>query len=95
MLCSVASNAAWTSKLEISELKATSVGLYIALAGFSNNDPSVNCSSNAFVMREEDSNYQVRASFLLSAYMSSTPVNISYAECDQNGFTKVSSVMLK
>lgn len=87
--------AAWSGKLSIKSIKATSGGVDVILSGFTNNSSEVVCTHNSFVIAKDSSNYEVRSSFILSAYMAKEKVNISYYGCMSNGQIKAGSVLFQ
>lgn len=87
--------AAWSGKLPIKSIKATSSGVEVVLTGFSNNSSEIACTHNSFVIAQNSSNYEIRSSFVLSAYMARERINISYYGCMPNGQIKVGSVQFQ
>lgn len=73
-------------------LKVMHNGTYAVLEGFQNTDTAVTCSSDAFFLSNDATNYKERTSFLLSAYLSGTPVKISYYSCADNGHIEIGSI---
>ena len=89
-------SAAWTQQARIDYLKVHSQGVDIQLKGFKNDSAEVAClDTSTFVLVSDDSQiYDTKVSFLLSAYMSKTPVNFSYYGCHEDKI-RLSSVMIK
>ena len=76
------SYAAWTEKTKIRELRAQANGIYVILENFTNTDVSINCENSGFWMPDDAQNYQVRTSFLISAFVSKQDIKISYYNCN-------------
>ncbi|WOI37715.1 hypothetical protein R1T43_01365 [Alteromonas sp. CI.11.F.A3] len=87
--------AAWSGKYSIKSVKATSGGVEVVLSGFTNNSTEVVCTHNSFVIGNSNSNYQVKTSFVLSAYMAKEPINISYYSCRSNGQIEAGSILFQ
>lgn len=87
--------AAWSGKFPIKSIKATSGGVEVVLSGFTNNSTEVVCTHSSFVIAHNSSNYEIRSSFVLSAYMAKEQINISYYGCMSNGQIKVGSVLFQ
>ncbi|WP_445356828.1 hypothetical protein ACJJIC_09745 [Microbulbifer sp. ANSA002] len=80
---SLSASAAWTEQARIDYLKVHSQGVDVRLKGFENTSAEVACSdTRTFVLVNDESQiYDTKVSFLLSAFMSKTPVNLSYYGC--------------
>lgn len=87
--------AAWSGKYPIKSVKATTGGVEVVLSGFKNNSSEVVCTHSSFVIAHDSSNYEIRSSFVLSAYMANEEINISYYGCMSNGQIRVGSVLFQ
>ncbi len=88
--------AVWTGEARIDLLKVHSRGVNIRLKGFENINTEVAClDTRTFILVSDNSNiYDTKVSFLLSAYMSKTSVNLSYYGCYEDKI-QLSSIMIR
>lgn len=93
LLASLPAVAVTTSSYDVGDLKAHPDGTYFYLDGFVNNDASVNCSTNEFLIPTSGGNFNGRTSFLLAAKTSSKKVQVTYYECSGSRILAASIVV--
>lgn len=94
ILGSSLTHADFTPVKTIARLIAEDNGMRIILNDYVNNSETYQCQTNEFFMKKaENSNYEVRVAFLLSAFASGGGIKFSYYGCTGNDIS-ASSVHL-
>lgn len=83
LICtSMVVRAEWSKPLEIAQLKVQSNGVNVKLVGFESSEVECGDNTSFFLTKSDGGNYDVKVSFLLGAYLSKTPVDISFYKCN-------------
>lgn len=75
-------HAEWSKPLRIAQLKVQSNGVNVKLVGFESSEVECGDNRSFFLTKSDGGNYDVKVSFLLGAYLSRTPVDISFYKCN-------------